>query len=477
MSFIGASSGGGNNVFISQALGTYTTLSSGGINNALAGNCQINNSKQVAVLENVGAQQQLRIWDGNVVDTSIVAAGSTPAFNDFARIHPNPSINNSPNNSRQVAFSGQAKVTFTNLLITGLRTDPSFNQTSLLPSLYPMLADNGTLVVRAGNSATSPIRLYNYNLATFTDIATTAMGFTALGERPGISDDGQVIVFYGNLGANALNLTQGVGIFASVDIGGGTRRILRLANRQVENIPALGGNNDGVCDSFPPSEPSCQNGELELNAGVSQVFLSSFDPNSRIAVAHQSLGVPGIQDDTFVVSFIATPNGAGSVPSWFSNQRGLWTIRVDVRLEAGGLREKPLRPIPVIQVGDRIGARTVTDIAVYDQIANATTDDAFAPRTQHREDHKVAFFASTDMGDIIVRGSHLDTDEDGLLDHWETMGIDFNGDGMIDLPLNQPPFSANSNRKDIFVEIDYMQAAGHNSQAGPQAKRQSPSGS
>lgn len=65
VSFIGTSSGGGNNVFISQALGTYTGLSSGGINNALAGNCQINNSKQVAVLENVGAQQQLRIWDGN----------------------------------------------------------------------------------------------------------------------------------------------------------------------------------------------------------------------------------------------------------------------------------------------------------------------------------------------------------------------------------------------------------------------------
>lgn len=293
VSFIGTSSGGGNNVFISQALGTYTGLSSGGINNALAGNCQINNSKQVAVLENVGAQQQLRIWDGNAVDTSIVAAGSTAAFNDFARLFPNPSLNNSPNNSRQVAFSGQAKITFTNLLITGLRTDPGFSQTSLLPSLYPMLADNGTLVVRAGNSATSPIRLYNYNLATFTDIATTAMGFTALGERPGISDDGQVMVFYGNLGANTLNLTQGPGIFASIDVGGGVRRIIRVVNRQIENIPAAGGNDDGVCDSGE----TCQNGELEFDS-ANPAFLNAFDANSRVAVAHQSFDPAGIENDT-----------------------------------------------------------------------------------------------------------------------------------------------------------------------------------
>ncbi len=50
-----------------------------------------------------------------------------------------------------------------------------------------------------------------------------------------------------------------------------------------------------------------------------------------------------------------------------------------------------------------------------------------------------------------------DKDGDGLLDSWETNGIDINGDGTIDLALNQPPFNANPNRHDLFVEIDYME--------------------
>jgi hypothetical protein len=47
-----------------------------------------------------------------------------------------------------------------------------------------------------------------------------------------------------------------------------------------------------------------------------------------------------------------------------------------------------------------------------------------------------------------------DTDGDGLFDSWETKGIDVNHDGQIDLDL--PSLGANPNRKDIFVEVDYM---------------------
>ncbi len=47
-----------------------------------------------------------------------------------------------------------------------------------------------------------------------------------------------------------------------------------------------------------------------------------------------------------------------------------------------------------------------------------------------------------------------DRDRDGLLDVWETEGIDVNGDGTIDLDL--PSMGANPDRKDIFVEIDAM---------------------
>ncbi|MEP7341448.1 MAG: putative Ig domain-containing protein, partial [Acidobacteriota bacterium] len=49
-----------------------------------------------------------------------------------------------------------------------------------------------------------------------------------------------------------------------------------------------------------------------------------------------------------------------------------------------------------------------------------------------------------------------DSDDDGLYDTWEINGIDYNSDGVVDLPLNLPPYNANPRRKDIFVEIDWM---------------------
>ena len=47
-----------------------------------------------------------------------------------------------------------------------------------------------------------------------------------------------------------------------------------------------------------------------------------------------------------------------------------------------------------------------------------------------------------------------DTDRDGLFDIWETQGIDVNNDGVID--LNLANLGAKPNRKDIFVEVDWM---------------------
>lgn len=51
-----------------------------------------------------------------------------------------------------------------------------------------------------------------------------------------------------------------------------------------------------------------------------------------------------------------------------------------------------------------------------------------------------------------------DSDGDGICDDWETpgKGIDFDGDGAIDLDLAAAPYLANAKRKDIFVEVDYM---------------------
>jgi hypothetical protein len=52
-----------------------------------------------------------------------------------------------------------------------------------------------------------------------------------------------------------------------------------------------------------------------------------------------------------------------------------------------------------------------------------------------------------------------DTDGDGLLNGWETAGLDVNNDGTIDLALSQPPYGARWDHKDLFVEIDFMNSA------------------
>lgn len=64
---------------------------------------------------------------------------------------------------------------------------------------------------------------------------------------------------------------------------------------------------------------------------------------------------------------------------------------------------------------------------------------------------------STTPGVVVtsVAGASCgDRDGDGLLDSWETGGIDGNGDGKVDLDLRS--LGADRNHKDVFVEVDYM---------------------
>ena len=51
--------------------------------------------------------------------------------------------------------------------------------------------------------------------------------------------------------------------------------------------------------------------------------------------------------------------------------------------------------------------------------------------------------------------SDLDSDGDCLPDEWETKGVDTNNDGVIEVDL--PAMGADPNRKDVFVQINWMQ--------------------
>lgn len=61
--------------------------------------------------------------------------------------------------------------------------------------------------------------------------------------------------------------------------------------------------------------------------------------------------------------------------------------------------------------------------------------------------------------DITILGGSGSTDGDGLLNQWESNGLDMDGDGAVD--LNLPPWGADPNRKDIFVEVDCLVAVDH----------------
>jgi hypothetical protein len=55
-----------------------------------------------------------------------------------------------------------------------------------------------------------------------------------------------------------------------------------------------------------------------------------------------------------------------------------------------------------------------------------------------------------------VRGSYLDSDQDGIPDHWEDRGVQLHGGPFINLPL----MGASKMHKDIFVQVDSMQSSG-----------------
>ncbi len=58
---------------------------------------------------------------------------------------------------------------------------------------------------------------------------------------------------------------------------------------------------------------------------------------------------------------------------------------------------------------------------------------------------------------IVVVRVQADNDGDGLWDDWETSGVDTDADGVVDVDL--PALGADPDRKDIFLELDYMDCA------------------
>ena len=467
---------------------------------------QINNAGQVIAADTQSGNYYVRVWGPSPGSSTDVALGGTPSGcivcisnpYQFSGLSGFPSLNNptstTSNSPIQAAYTGigglgsalgsscaNTCLAAPNAPIT-TAYNPSLNNINADPlaiPLRPMVADNGSIVIYTSTPPTAAIQVLAANLATLTPIApiaTTAAGstFTQLGNSPGVSDDGTVVAF-------AAITAAGPGVFISYNNGSGFSAPVQVAGLQVGQTANA---------ELGYSDPDPTTGAL------TGLYISSVNLNSRVAVIHQQFGDPGFRDDAVVVSFIGTPSGPSksipaldansnpvpsSTPLFFSANLGLWTVRVDFdRPKDPGLSAPTdyyvhvNSVLPVVQVGDTVqsalGPQTITALSVNDQLAAAATDlSTGLVRTQRRGDHRVGFYAQAGPNNyLIIRGSHLDSNQDGLLDHWKEQGggIDINRNGIPTLSLYN--WGASTSQRDLFLEMDwaYPRYAGDGTQIG-----------
>ncbi|RIK75438.1 MAG: hypothetical protein DCC67_15310 [Planctomycetota bacterium] len=405
---------------------------------------QINDFGQVAAIDGIGGQRLARIWDSdNPGDFTIIGRSSAPRL-DTTHFDGMGNFTGITNDG-QVVFAG---------LESPLPPDPSFWEIHLSNSLvdrrdvfslftevveygippgafFRMRAADGDKVVASNRQGgTTTLALFDVTGSDSSEtLASTAAGWAEVGIRPGISDDGSVVAFVGDAGA-------GRGVYLSF--------LNEVGARQTRLILAV---NAGV--------------PLGRDAAGAPIHFSDLDLDARVGVEvfHNSSGAPDRFEpgETLVLSFIGTPKHASkdnpetNAPFLFTNQRGLWTMKVDAAWQratgAGPVTYNYSSAIPVVQIGDKIDGQVIDDFGVNDPLAKATAAHV-GPA-----DHQLSFWAKSGTTDLIVRAAQLDTDDDGLFNHWETHGVDVDQDGNIDLSLLG---MANPMRKDLFLEIDWL---------------------
>jgi hypothetical protein len=406
---------------------------------------QINDSGRVISRDVQGGGSAIRIYDSNVPGNFVNLATTLPdepppPIAPFTLLT-FPSIANDGG----ATFVGTTAVPSTHLYRnpTGARGANSTVAPLSGNGWRPMAADGGDNVIADVGGPASRLRI-NGNL-----ILTVGVGgWTALGRQPGISEDGDLVAFAGNRG-------NGPGIF-----------LVRRLTANTYSAP------ERIAGEATPPAPANPVADLGFDDAGNRITFTSFDMDARVAVTRTPLGgtLPaGDNGDTAIVSFIGTPSAASrnnptltNTPLLFTANRGLWTVRVKLENELNNPPTPALRvhvsgAVPVAQVGETIAGFAITDLAVQDPLTVAAFDKAGTARTTIAPgDHIIAFRATNAAGQTaIIRAYQLDTDEDGLYDHWERAGggIDINRDGAVDLALSA--WGASVTHKDMFIEADW----------------------
>ncbi len=209
----------------------------------------------------------------------------------------------------------------------------------------PVLADTGDILIQAPNAPSGAILLFNYDLTESTVVVSTELGFGTLGRRPNISDNGNVIAFYGDLKDDGIEhtitrgLKKGPGLFAYLR---NERRMFRLSGICGDKILAPGEFwNDN-------QSPDCRDGKF--NEGIEDDLgpISNYYPDLPIAV-----------NDLGSVAFLAAN---------LDGKKALYSSTINHDANAFPVSD----PYCVIAVGESITGLpgTVTDLAIADGLNN-----------------------------------------------------------------------------------------------------------
>jgi hypothetical protein len=319
-----------------------------------------------------------RNWEtSHVVPPEDISRGA-PSGAPFAAVSGNPTINN----LHDLAFGALGGPNGTQELLV---STPGNASRALPFSFRPQKADSGVIVLRAivshnGAAPKKRLQLYTGQAALIKEIACDVEcenpNFSDIGIAPGISDDGEVVVFSGDRG-------NGPGIFACVNADTDSCAGAKLIT--------LAGENGGAAR---PELGKTQNGQ--------PIYFTSFDLDSRVGVAHPHPIVPvpgGSTPDQFVVAFVGTPSSDSPEGTFRGGAKGVWTL---VATEQQTLSPQPAVFVPggalsVAQVGQTIAGRQLNDVHLYDPISGTETDTP--------PDHRVVFWASTSQGDAVFRAN------------------------------------------------------------------------
>ncbi|MCC6493521.1 MAG: hypothetical protein IT424_10920 [Pirellulales bacterium] len=442
-----ANSADGQSVYVASGTSApaIVTFSSPSSTRTYGSEIQINDSGLVAAIDGISGQRLARIWDSADPGNSTTIGRSSAPRLDTTHFDGMSNFTGITNDG-QVVLAG---------LESPLPPDPSFWEIHLSGSFVDRrdivsfftevveyglppaaffrmrAADGDKVVVSNRQDGATTLELFDITGVDTSDtLASTSAGWAEVGIRPGISDDGSVVAFVGDQGA-------GRAVYLSF--------LNEAGARETHPIVAV---NAGV--------------PLGRDAMGAAIQFSDFDLDARLGVEifHNTGGSaerfePG---ETIIVSFIGTPgkaskdNPQSNAPFLFTDQRGLWTMKVDAAWQrasgAGPVSYNNSSAIPVVQIGDTISGQVISDLGVNDPLAKV------AAAQVGPADHQLSFWARSGTDDLIFRAEQLDTDNDGLFNHWEVNGIDVDQDGTIDLPLNN--LTADPFKKDLFLEIDWL---------------------